>query len=207
MSNSDATKDSSESTERTLPRRILIAVGFGILFSFIISEAIFLYLLQPAFEGFPQNLLGVLVFLSISFVLIRKFVSVETALLSFYTSLLALVLIINWFVGDPAYPSILSKYAAGVLTFKGSSDALVGDFLVIGLIGGSIWLGVLEGTLGIMTKLNKISVKEMPDAVHSKIRVIGENAVGRFDKHPWMATIIMGIITLILGLIIGKFLK
>jgi len=164
-----------------------------------LSEIIFFYFLDQGTLRFPENMLVPVIVLSVGFVLIARYASLVTAILTFYTSALAIILIIDWFHGNSADPSILRDYLGITFSDGQQGQGIANDFIIIGLAGGSVWMIFLSAFQSTVHKMRNMSIKDIRFPLRSSISKLTKF----FDKHPWLATILMSVITLLIGLVIG----
>jgi len=185
---------SHNSVSEKLPlKRILKTIAVSSLFSFLISEVLFLYFLRAGISKFPENLIVCLGVLSIFFGLETLLFSDEILMLTSLTSGVAIVFIVNCLFGSSPNPSILADY----LNLEGGDLFL--DSISIGLAGPLSWLLFLRGIYGFLSKARKLSIRQ----AYLSLSANASRIVTFFDKHPWVATVLIGFISLLVGVLIG----
>lgn len=176
-------------------KRILKTMGVGSLFSFFISEVLFLYFLERGVSRFPETLIVCLVVISTGLCLESIFFPPEVLFLTSSTSVITLIAIVSYLFGSSTDPSILANFFT-----IGGETRILEDYLVIGLLGSLMWVILLTGIYDFLRKIRKISISGVYLAFSTTISRI----TSFFDKHPWFATILVGIITLLVGILIGR---
>lgn len=177
-------------------RKILRIIGVSSVFSFLISEVLFLYFLFCGVSGFPRNIVVIILLLSIGYTLIGKFYSGSVGSLTYYTSILTLIFMVNWFFQSSTDPSILAVFFN---VERGGDQRILLDYLVIGLVGGTIWLGLLASFLGFLGTVRKMSIRDGFLLLRTSVSRIVEF----FDAHPWLAPVLLSVATLLVGFLIG----
>lgn len=195
-------RNSGDPTETLLERlplkRILEIVAMSSIFSFFISEMLFLYFLNGGISRFPENIVVCMFVLTVGLGLIRRFLSGTTAILTFYTSSLTLIFILNWFFGSSTDPSIIANF---IHLERDKDTRMLFDFLIIGLAGNTLWLIFSLSLYDFIGKVREMSIRNVFLSFRANITRI----IKFFDLHPWLATILIGIITLLVGIVIGTW--
>lgn len=191
-SKKSTSKSYDATSEKITLKSILKTVAMSSVYSFFISEIVFLYFLLNGISKFPENLIVCLVVLSIGVGFADIFSSDSVVLLTLCTSAITLVFIFNYLFGSSPNPSIV-----------GTADGIFIDFIAFGLLGPIVWFVFLETvsktTYDILRKTKKISLRQAYSSFSKNIASI----VNFFDKHPWIITVLASLFTLLLGILIG----
>jgi hypothetical protein len=177
--------------------RILKVISAGTLFSFLTSEIIFLYLSGGGISRFPENLVICISVLTVAFVLESFFFPDEIAILALYSSLFSVIFMVDYLFGSSTDPSILAGFFN--LTRSAAGDAAFFDFIALGLVGGSLWIASIAILSDFANKARKLSIRQAFSALREDLTRI----VILFDKHPWIAPVLIGLASLIVGILIG----
>jgi hypothetical protein len=188
-------EESKKNSGASVLRKTFTTIGTSVLFAFALSESLFFYLLARGLR-YPESIIVLMLVLSATFIITAKCFSIEIAILTFYVSIITVIFIVDWFFGSSANPSIIHDYFG--VTYPSGLD-IGSDFLLIGLLGGGIWMAFLSGAQNAINQLRKMPIKDIRFPLRSQISKLTEF----FDKHPWFITLLMSVITLIIGLIIG----
>jgi len=149
---------------------------------------------------FPENLIICLLVLSIAFYLESIFFPIEITILTFYTSLMTLIFIVNYLLGTSTDPSIITNYIFLEEIERGPPTIFL-DYTLVGLGLGSVWLIFLILIRDFFKRARKMSIRQ----VFGEFRINLSRVVGFFDAHPWFVTILIGTITLLVGILIGTW--
>lgn len=179
-------------------KKIMQALTVSAIFSFSILEITFHYLINGGISKFPENLI---VFLTVgSFFLIFEnlLFSVREVVLTTFATLLSIIFIINTFFQNSPNPSIIVSFFS--LNRAHLADNIFLDYIVIGMIGGVFWIGIIGTVISVIKKAGKVSMKDTYGSMSKKTSAI----IDFFDDHPWAVTALIALITGILGIIIGS---
>ena len=178
-------------------KRALKTIAVSSFFSFLTSEAVFMYFLKVGISKFPENLIVCLAVLSIVLGLQTKFFASETRLVTLFASAVTLTFIVNYLFGSSTNPSIFSDYI--LHRTPSAEDAIIIDYGVFGFIVPTFLLGFLDFSYSLLIKARKISIGQAYLILHTKV----SRAVDFFDRHPWFATGLISLIALLVGILIG----
>jgi len=197
-----------EMNESDVPASLLERITFRTLlemlievsiFSFIISEAVFFYLLRGGISRFPENVVVGLIVLSIGLGLISIFAHEAVVFLTSATSVLTIIAIVNFLLGSSTDPHFLPI-----------SNTLQGDFL-FGLIGALGWVALLTSASNFLRKrkISKSQAYVLLSLVEGSVLfyfayVYSELVIIFFDQHPWFATLLVGVSSSVAAYIIGR---
>jgi len=185
-----------EKNAESILRKGLTTVGMSATLAFVLSELIFFYFLDRGFLRYPENVLVPMFVLSVAFILIMRYLSFETAIMTYYASIIAVIFIVDLYFGSSVNASILRDY----LSIPASGGrGYENDILILGFGGGTFWMGLILASQSAIEKLRKMPIKDARLPLRSGISKLTEF----FDRHPWLVTVIMSVITLLIGLIIG----
>ena len=199
IQNSEKTVSKSHnSTSDKIPvKKALKTIAVSSIFSFFISEVLFLYFLKVGISKFPENLIVCLAVLSIVLGLQARFFTSEIRLVTLFTSAVTLTFIVNYLFGSSTNPSIFYEYIFQIT--PSAEDAIFIDYGVFGFIAPPLWLIFLDFMYNLLIKARKISMRQAYLTLHTKV----SRVVDFFDKHPWFVTGLISLIALLVGILIG----
>jgi hypothetical protein len=197
MSKPFNSEQSGEDSKTSVLRKAFGIVETSVCLALVLSELFFLLLVNQEALKYPENVFVTVFILSLGFGLISRYLSWEKAVLTFYASTIAVIFVVDWIFGSSADPSIIRDYFGLSIP---SGEGVFYDFLGIGLVGGGLWMMLLTASKGAIDKLRRRPIKGVRLSLQSSI----SRLIGFFDTHPWLATILMGVITLVIGIIIGR---
>lgn len=186
---------SDKNSSASVLKEAFATIGTSVLFGVILSESLFLYFVDRGLRT-PEGIIVPILVLSTAFLIIAKCFSPVTAVLTFYVSIITVILTVDWYFGNSANPSILLDVYG--FSFESGQD-IFGDFLFIGLIGGGIWMALLWGTQNAISQLRMTPIRGIRFSLRSRITKL----TVFFDNHPWLVPLLWSVITLIIGLLIG----
>lgn len=176
----------------------------GSFFSFLVSEILFLYFNVRGTSIFPENLIVCVAVLSIFLAFEQIFFSTEVAFLTSFTSIITLIAIMNYLFGSSIDPSILAGIIGWPpLSERGYAGRVFFDYLIIGLGGGLLLVLILNGVYDFFRKAREISIGQAILRSRKAFSQSISRIVETFDKHPWLVTLLIGIISLLVGIFIG----
>jgi len=122
-----------------------------------------------------------------------------------FSSIIALIFIVNYLFESSTNPSILS----GFLGWPPQSGAnrVFFDYVIIGLGGGLVWLLLFMSLVDFFRKAREISLHQALLRSGKTFSAGIFQIVDTFDRHPWLVTLLIGIITLLVGILIGSWAR
>lgn len=157
-------------------------------------EIVLYYYISEGISTFPENLIIPLLVFTVCLAALDRFMSDPVAVLTYLVSTIGTVFMVDWFFSSSPNPSILSKF----FTVPTGISSVIMDMAVIGLVGGLGWFLLVELVHDGASSLFKERKMSM-----SALRARSANIVVFFDHHPWIATFVIGVITLAVGYLIG----